>query len=370
MITKTCKEIIENAKYIGGIRNSNIVDFYTATLLLNNEYREIYNKVSSTNNAWVKEIEVSGNVQEIPIPEDCYKIIGVYYKSLGNNMLYQINRSSIKSRIPGEYIIENNTIKFIGRFYASQPIVVKYSTMPITLTAPDDMLKLNIPSTATIGEYEPENYVYFQDGGNSYKLDLTTNTFTEEEFKPLIIDSTFLDGALTFTDNKMIYTVNGEQNDVTDFFTIPNKTIQSIVVSDPYVMVNYSDNSIYIYSGLEGQALWNQNAIKNKKTLGIIIAFISNDKTGKGCIYKDAKGNFYEASFTPDTILSYPTNIFFTYLEYKIAAILCGLCGYDNKYLNETLLPNAETTFYESLSQDNNAPYRINNVNAVNRLFT
>jgi len=125
--------------------------------------------------------------------------------------------------------------------------------------------------------------------------------------------------------------------------------ITNIQYHSPYMMVSYSDGVICIYTGFKA-AVWNYNCITGHDTIGEIVALNTNDITGFGCVWHNFDdGNYYYAPFVPDTVLSYPTSALFAVLEYRLAAILCGLLGMDNGYLTDKLLPEAEQQFFGTL---------------------
>ena len=91
------------------------------------------------------------------------------------------------------------------------------------------------------------------------------------------------------------------------------------------------------------------------------MGFTTNDLTGKGCIWKDENDDVWYTSYTPDTLLNYPSNTFFQLLIYRLAGVLTSLNGVQNQYLVEKLIPDAETAFSEHLAKDNVNTVRMNN---------
>ena len=81
----------------------------------------------------------------------------------------------------------------------------------------------------------------------------------------------------------------------------------------------------------------------------------------EGCIWKDENDDIWYTSFTPDTLLNYPSNTFFQLLIYKLAANLTALNGTQNQYLIEVQIPEAEVAFAEHLAKDNISVVRMQN---------
>ena len=128
--------------------------------------------------------------------------------------------------------------------------------------------------------------------------------------------------------------------------------ITNLQYDSPYMVVTYADHTIMVFTGFAGSE-WNYNCIYGHPTFGEVVALKTNDITGKGMIYKDMEGNYFYASFTPDTVLSYPTNTLFSLMELKIAQILVSLLGQTNPLLDEKLVPEAEVEFYQNLDYGN-----------------
>ena len=346
MISYTCSDIIKQAKRVANVSNVNMSNFELATSLLNQEYQKLYDKIVVANGANIKEEHFSSDRPYI-IPEDCYHIIGVYD---GKKLL---SKSSIKQCIKGNYRIENNQIILNG-FTPNADLVIKYSTLPQTLTSPDTPIEIK-EDVVEVGLVNDKGF-YFKDSNNAEMYyDFSSQESVEKQFKPA--SSRFLDHTLEFKDNLVVY--NGM--DVSYIFEREDVNIVSLRVSDPYAIVNYSDNRSFIFYGFEGSDQLNWNEAKGKETYGEVLGFTTNDITGKGCIWKDEFGDIYYTSFTPDTLLNYPSNTFFQLLIYKLAAILTNLNGVQNQYLVERLIPEAEVAFNEHLSKDNLSVCRINN---------
>ena len=345
MISYLCSDILRQAKIVGNVSNVNMTNFELCNSLLNTEYQKIYDKIVMANGAQIKEEHFTID-KPFDIPEDCYHIIGVYS---GKKLL---SKSSPRQYIKGNYRIENNQIIFDG--FEPQDVWIKYSTLPQTLTATDspEEIKEDIKEVGLV----TDKGFYFKDSNNVEKYyNFSSQETIEKPFKSA--SNRFLDHTLEF-DGK---TVTYNDTDVTYIFARDDVSIESIRVSDPYAIVNYSDKRSFIFYGFEGADQLNWNEAKGKETYGEVLGFTTNDLTGKGCIWRDENGDIWYTSFTPDTLLNYPSNTFFQLLIYKLAAALTALNGVQNQYLIEVQIPEAEVAFEEHLAKDNISVVRMNN---------
>ena len=346
MITYCASDIIRQAKIVGNVSNINMTNFELCNSLLNSEYQKLYDRIVMTNGANIKEEHFITD-EPFDIPEDCYHIIGVYS---GNKLL---SKSSPRQFIPGNYHIENNKIIFDGRL-APQDVWIKYSTLPQTLTSPDtpEEIKEDVKEVGLV----TDKGFYFKDNNGAEKYyGFSSQESIEKPFKSA--SNRFLDGTLEF-DGKTI-TYNG--TDVTHIFAREDVGIDSVKVSDPYAIINYSDKLSFIFYGFEGADQLNWNEVKGKETYGEVLGFTTNDLTGKGCIWRDENEDVWYTYFTPDTLLNYPSNTFFQLLIYKLAAALTALNGVQNQYLIEVQIPEAAVAFEEHLAKDNLNVVRMNN---------
>lgn len=345
MITYCASDIIRQAKIVGNVSNLNMTNFELCNSILNTEYCILYNKIALSNGAYIKEEHFIAD-KPFDIPDDCMHIIGVYS---GKKLL---SKSSPRQYIKGNYRIENNKIIFDG--FGPVDAWIKYSTMPQTLTAPDEPEEIK-EKVLEVGLVTDKGF-YFKDNNSIEKYyDFSSQESVEKPFKAA--SNRFLDHTLELKDG--IITYNG--TDVTHIFAREDAGIESIKVSDPYAIVNYSDKRSFIFYGFEGADQLNWNEVKGKETYGEVLGFTTNDLTGKGCIWKDENGDIYYTSYTPDTLLNYPSNTFFQLLIYRLAASLTALNGVQNQYLIEVQIPEAQVAFEEHLAKDNLNVVRMNN---------
>ena len=345
MLQYLASDILREAKVIGGTSNINIPDFSTAVSLLNQEYQRLYNKIVMANGAYIKEEHFTYG-QPLNIPDDCMHIIGVFS---GKKLL---SKSSPRQFIKGNYRIENNQIILDG--FEPSDVWIKYSSLPKVLSIPDEPEEIKA-DVKEVGLVTDKGF-YFKDSNNTEMFyDFSSQEAIPREFKNA--SNRFLDHTLEFDGETVTY----NNTDVTHIFARDDVDIESIRVSDPYAIINYSDKRSFIFYGFEGADQLNWNESKGKETYGEVLGFTTNDLTGKGCIWKDENGDIWYTSFTPDTLLNYPSNTFFQLLIYKLAAALTALNGVQNQYLIEVQIPEAEVAFQEHLAKDNISTFRMNN---------
>lgn len=360
MLTKTTKQLIEDARVLGGVYNSDFTNFQISTSLLNDIYRSLYDDLTEEGSFFVEYYDFTGNEAELPI--NCYRVLNVYRKE--GDRFKALRANSADQYIEGTYYIENNNIYINSS--SEEEYRIRYSKLPMTLTCPDDPIKCPVDIAPTEWGLMTEDGVYFKEGGTERYWNFKSETVEDKAFKAVSQPYYFLgkDLIVNKAEGKVTSMLwgNTEVEDIIDYFSIDGLDIESVVISDPYIFVNYSNNHIKVFNGFRGTE-WNILASTGKPTLGKIVAACTNDSTGKGTIYYNAyTQSYYLASFVPDTVLSYPTNAFFSLIEYKLSALLMSMVGMGNEYLISKLIPEAEETFYKTLRKDGYSPVRISNV--------
>ena len=355
MLTLTTRELIRAAKFIAGVRNSNLSNFEFTTSILNNIYRQLYQEIVDNTDAYIGYVTAPSSVDGIALPDDCYQVEAVYTGPDWEHKT-QIERAPRNEDVTGCWRILNNRV-YVDSFTGN--VIIKYSTLPPTLTAPDDLIELKglPPFTKSYAYSDNELYLVDEENDKNYIYNLDNQTYLETEVtytpniywlfdgdkKELVVD----------VENQTIKTT--EDEDVTSYFVRSDKPFVDVEFDFPHWMVSYEDQTIEV-DGTE----WNQKADTGHMTYGKIVALKTNDRTGKYAIYFDGN-KYYEASFVPDTIINYPDNTFFQLLEYKLALFLAGQTNSSNTQLEEVLLPEAESQFYKSLTKSSNI-VRTNNV--------
>jgi hypothetical protein len=315
MITYTAKDIIKQARFISQTTTSKNTDFYVATNLLSNLYRDLYNDLILNGNAYIQNIETAET--ELPL-EGFYKIA-----LITDEAGIEIPRTNLRGNNKSGYYIENDILHMpVGTKH------IKLCPMPATLTASDEFKVITL-------EEIPEDF---------------TNPSVNE------------DGEIEGTEPLFWQGQTIDMTNLPSFLSKEDTTIVNVNVSDPYIYVSYSDNTIRLFLSEEDYVDVNPFNDLNRTFSGKVVAFSADDTTGKGMIiYDNVRNRYLYGSFVPNTELTYPDNTFFEVLIYRLAAILASLQGIANPYLVNNLLPNAESRFYQSLTKGSQG-MRFNNV--------
>ena len=350
----TAKEIIRKAKWYGSIRNSNTSDFDTCNSILNNEYYRLYNDIVREVDEYVNWLDFDG--REVELPADCMYIVGVYFKGDSDDALTPIAASPRTQYIPSEYKVENNTVKIIGSKQGRYTI--KYAQMPPTITAPDENQLLQIDNIDKVAPNDEVSF-YYLDGTTWYLYNTLTDTKTEATPS---VQSTFTyeyGDKTIVVDKSNGFRMTGDGG----IFDRDGLTIINADFDYPYAIITYNDNSVWIYTGATGTE-WNVFNTNGHQTRGEALYMRTSDETGKGVLFRNKRdGKYYWCSFVPDTVLSYPNQVFFQLLEYRVASALAAIIGLNAQYVNEVLIPQAEVMFYDSIKKDHFVPTRITNIN-------
>ena len=339
MITKTAREILKQAESLANADNSAYSDFRLATTVLNNEYRNIYNAIVDNSLAYTKKITLS---EDSAMPDDFYSLISV----IALPSKKPVNQRQISGGSTSGYSFSNGI--FHTDYY---PVEITYATIPPTITAPDDILEATVSSAPTTTN---NNRV-------SYNADTKAVTSTVSN------SALFLGKSISRTVNSGVITkIEWGGEDVTDRFSRDGLDIISFQWHSPYAVVTYSDYSIWVFTGFDGTE-WNYNCIFGHETKGLVYGINTDDSTGYGMLIRfisestnQLAGGYYWAPFVPDTILEYPTNAFFTYLEYRVAFVIASLLNMSTDFIRYQM-ENAEIEFYKNIGGTTNG-YRMNNV--------
>ena len=339
MITRTSREIIRNAKTLANADNSSFTDFFLNTTLLNNAYREIYDILVSNSKAFVNTIEVNDDTF---LPYDCYSIISVTDRA-GN----PIHQEALVGSTSGGWQVENNVFKYPKNKFGAT-FLITYATIPATITAPDVWVDVTMPDDFVDGTPYAVDFDKTTETITLTQLDINNIYYLGKKLEYNISAQTFVWNGKNFYDYISRQDENGNEIQFTN-----------IQVDSPYMVVSYADGKVYVFTGWLGTE-WNYNCIFGHETLGECVALKTDDVTGFGMVfYNNADGNYKYAPFVPDTILSYPNNTLFAYMEYRIAFQIASLLNMNVEFLKNEL-ERAETNFYKNIANTNNV-HRINN---------
>lgn len=376
MVVKSAREILESAKYLAGVRNSRMTNFFQVVNILNNIYRDIYRKITTRNSLYLKEYPITGN--DWVIPSDVYTIVDVYQKQ--NNIITPINRGSYGRNDPNCYYVENNKIKFNG--VALNNLYVKCSLLPETITCPDDSIPAPDECTVENGYLLNSKY-YYTNEDKQYVWDIMNNVITESEAPIKIKWSSMFNEQHVGVYPDKGYIIIDNKDATSTFIVEDGVKIVAASFCDPYGIVSYDNGHTYLFKVKKGNyynkdneiqlseiveySRWNPDNYTGHETLAKVISLHTNDMTGDGVVYLDLVDNKIKfGSFVPDTIIASPTNILFTYLEIKLAAYLSSITGNVNEYLSQDLLADAEQQLADSISTDSSSPVLMKNVTRIN----
>lgn len=355
-MVKTSKEIINQAMKLSQCQNSRAFDWAFLVSILNSAYTKLYNDLMGYSNSFVKYFVFTENECELPI--DCYKVEMVFRGD--KDSPYILSQSSQNNLIPNTYYIENNVLRIVGK-KGSERITVKYSTLPKTLTSPDEAHEIDV---STWGDYAidgmDDQYIYFTNDASTFKYDIANDVLTdmdaEGESLPYF-GTTFNNYPLSYTtgtEGQVLW--NG--NDVTDRFieydtiTGGQMNITKMVWDNTHIAIQYDNGDLYYMNGD-----WEKERVNPYLYLGRyfkvtdILAVCGNDETGRGFLVKEYGTNkILYVSFVPDTVLNYPNGVLFDIVEDMVAVQLQALTGMDNTGLREKL-EDDKMSFYSSLQR-------------------
>ena len=365
---KTSLELIKQATKLANCQNSEAFDFAFKVQLLNNVYTNIYNDLTGYSNYFIRYFTFE---KESDLPPDCNKVMMVFRGSKDNPFI--LSQSSPNNFIPGDYIIENNTIRVIDKLAGE--VTVKYSAIPLLLTAPEEPKEIEL-ITPDEFLFQDDDYLYYLSTDTKYykySFEDKTNEEVLESDVP-VFDHLFNNNYLTVTENDGIITqVLWNATDVTDYFSAyDNNTGASIrpvkmVWDNTHIAITYENNDVYVMTADWNKVQINPFLIKGRYFKAEAVSIFADDEKGTGLICK-FNNKYWFMSFVPDTVLEYPENVFFEYIEDLFAVQLQGLVGINNDAL-QTKLTNDEQAFYSSLQRSQQGIRIKNESNYYKRIF-
>lgn len=358
MVTRTAGEIIHGAQVKAGVFNIDFLDYLTVTNELNNAYREAYAEIANSDSDFFIKSAVFYE-GTFPLPKDLFKIKTVAFLCHDGSWK-TIDKQPPKQYVYGQYYIEDNIFHYNGD--ANLPILIRYVPIPNTITCPreSEEIEIDVNTVTEFGKMTEKGFYYKTEEGYFYYSfeSLQTEEITEEEYKEK--PSTYLRHDIVIDYENQTVTATdkfGEEEDWTEIFTIPDNPFINIVFDSPYAMVTYEDGNIRIFNQFTS-ANWNIKASTGHETLGKIHGLKTNDKTLFGCLYEDEDGYLYRASFVPDTVMSYPSNALFNYLEVILARLFLSMNGMENGYIQKELFEQVRWQFRKELQQNSAAVSR------------
>lgn len=362
MITKSAGEILHGAMVKAQVYNVDFLDFHTVTNEMNNAYRQLYTEIAeSDSDYYIKTAVFEDNT--FTLPDDCFIIKTVSFVNTDGSRS-TIDKQPPKEYIPGMYYIQNGVFHYNGD--AVRPILIRYVPTPQTITVPRESEDVDIEAGATEWGKMTEKGVFYKVEDQCYYYNfnsLSSEEITEDEYKKTqnkylgnTVDVDYENQTVTFTDKY------GEDQDMTELFVSDMfGDFVNIVFDSPYCMISYEDGHIMVMNGYN-KTLWNIKAATGHETLGEVVALKTNDKTLFGCIYIDEEdGYVYRASFVPDTVMNYPSNALFNYMEVIIARLMLSMNNIENEYIMKDLYEQVRQQFYKELRAYRSSVTQVNN---------
>lgn len=357
-MTKTAAEVVESAMHLAGTYS---LDFLTAQVLiaeLNDAYRKVYDEiVESDNDYYICEYITEDN--HFALPCNLYKIKTVSF--LNNDGSWTpILRQPAKQYMPGYYYIENNCFHYNGT--VMKPIQIRYAPQPEVITMPRESIRLSIPMRV-------DEWGIMDDEGADFRID---DSYYHIDFKSFTTEPTdcfrpyqpSINGTPVLIDYEAQTITDEEDNHYECMFESEcHGKFTSVRFDCPYAMVSYEDGAIHLIQA--GKHIeWNIEDRKGHGTRGSVAALHTDDTSLYGVIWHNARDNrYYYSSYVPDTVMSYPKNTLWKYMETSLAVILMSINGIENKYITERLLDESRRDFLNDLERDRDNVYRIGNLN-------
>ena len=398
---------------LADLQNSDFISWKENIMFLDNAWTELYQSlINHGDKTYLQEFSFSG--EKTYLPDDFYQLYyvcytngtyekpiarkaktstgqGPYYDIVGNELIIYRDSVSNMNKIKVQYyptkwaitysakdanlnregnLNFSNIIDVADRFALVNGTdiwnIIDGSLYSSTTGASYNMLYISAGNPVAITK--DANKVYFKVNNNGYYGVFSNNTLNiytilgDHLIKTLPLSSSFWSAVSksvtgTFV-NDTLYLFASQYNGQTGVFQVNNGTpkLLSACTSTPIVSFN---GNVYYNDNTDG-------IIRNDKVLYPIDSFnefngvMKEDlNTGYGILVDKylLKSNF------EDTELSFPNNFFYNYLAYKLAAY------YKIKQASDPtgilmMLSEAEKTFYDTLSRDENNFVRISNAYA------
>ena len=279
---------------------------------------------------------ISGT-DSITLPDYVLEVTDVYEAREefdSNRRKYQNADSWARGGSHGVYVLEGRTL-FVDTSFATNPVWVEYIPAPAVITWP---IKNHEPQILELSDVpvQPE-----------------TNT----------IGYTRIEEGLKLTDLK-----TGNTVDMRIFFEDDEWEYKNYLVSDPYLIVNFSNRilpdkyQIRIYTQLFGgsfkYSLWDAFAWQGRPTNCEALYAVHNDYTLGDMIVRDWAdgGKIKKLGFFPDTKINYPSSVMLDLLTYMLADRIAKLSMIDSPLIEDGLM--AAWDSFEKYTKVNRAAFR------------
>lgn len=421
-MTYKASEIIERAKNLADIGNTDYISHKEASQYLNDAYAYVYQlAINRADNFFVKAVDIAtGDYQ---LPDDFYQLRAI--KNVSSGKLYTRKALNAGINEPG-YEIINNRLKLSG---VNNRCELSYYPVPKILSFPDQSKTLSEFPLSQSMSYWDSKLVYDEDGtlrvydvntggitpleipstktivGNNYfvaiseaQSDSDTDSSGDTDDTSHVLEYTYYD-----FDGREIRTVKSETPLVVfrtqggliqllDSYTISYKGSKTVVLETDYVQAGnealyyVSDDILYKHEFGEDEP---------EEIDGYIDSFHVSEKFSRDYLVFEKRGGLfayrpdwdvvpldvdfnavigYTANYVittdgvaviaysnePDTLLNYPNNAYYTILSYQLATYFIAKQGGDVSIL-QAQLEKAKMDF-EDNAQDAFTYPRIKNV--------
>lgn len=421
MIKYDTRDILNKARQLSDLENSDFISYNESLTLLNDAYTQLYQKaINIGDKQYLKKVTIDTNNSftgsdteyHYTLPDDFYQLYSVRERiSYGSGLIFRrtkdlppharsydlVNNDLViygtavgavdveYFPIPQTLQIEAEPIEIEGaEVLAAYKDVVLEKTSETTLTAKDAIsgsaikdINDNLLSTAKdIRAKVAANgisIIYDNKTAKTYPWNNIENINVVPSSTGYIFKST--------KDGKDVYVdIIPKEGNITSIFEVDGNVFKystteglmlndikgpvldgdvTLVMNKPEGLYLVNDNKLLLWDYKHQVSQVSQVKAYGRERL-VDVAEINED-TGYGLLtYKPGKG-YYISSYFKDTMLEYPNNFFYSVLAYEVAISYKAKQNADITYL-AGLASRAEEQYYDSVNRDVNAFVRINNV--------
>lgn len=387
MIRYNTKDIIERAEQLADLQNSDFISDSEKQALLNEAWSIFYQKIiNSADKAFLRTVSVRNGYR---LPSDFLQMSAIYIRDSKE----QIQRINAAQRMG--YDIINDTL-FLSKDYDNLNIIMSYYPKPKTLffssgkkekkaffTAPkiivDEDLYIDTDdnlcsfSADTVLQAVTASGLMLRNGSVSVENDITVfknyngETVESRETIPFVVRGNEVTYDTIKTDenlsNYMLY-LTDKGNEQAYFV---GKDLK-LYTKDFEEVLQLTDSDL-IYCRGDGLYIGNVGEGKIRRVLGNVVENFPLSLFGFNAFVDDfncivsMSGNYYKTSYGFNTILDYPSNIYYTVLAYSLALSFKLKQNGDTAVLSGKY-DEALNQFYDSIQRDDNGSYTIRNVYA------
>ena len=346
MITKTASEIMRQAKFLAQCENSDFLDFFVQTNIINEVYEEVYQDIVTHTKYYLCSVPFENHSY---LPCDCYQIFSITDR--WNNV---IEKAPEGQRVDGCYSIgpENKIHIYSG---GDEEYTLNYFPVPVSVTAPADRERLElIPGDIKILSVDDEG-IYYTSTDTMYFYDFANKTSAESAAVIVETAGTLNNKPVVVTKDPIVTSIKVGGEEILGSLGFEEGQVQQVFADKNIMFIETLEESgscIYMYQEESGLCPFTHNMH--------LLGFSCNDD-GLGLVVS-RNDVYYNMSYVPDTILDFPNNIFYTVMEERIALLLASIVGVDNQYLSGDYKDRIEEQYYKTLVNDDISPTRVRNV--------